>query len=113
MENLSLAGSEECTGAVAQLDRESVPAGNGAILSLKISGDRAGRPEIPAIANFIVQPRDQSQQMQIINGHAIVSLTYTYVVGSNTPGDYQIPAIEVTVDGKKYSTQALKLKVLD
>ena len=40
-------------------------------------------------------------------------MTYTYVVGSNTPGDYQIPAIEVTVDGKKLSTQPLKLKVLD
>lgn len=96
----------------AQLDRETVPAGNGAILSLKVSGGKVARPEIPAVPNLIVQPRGQNQQMQVFNGHTTVSNTYTYVVGSNTPGDYQIPAIEVTVDGKKLSTKPLKLKVL-
>ncbi len=97
----------------AALDRESVPAGNGAILTLKISGGRAGRPEIPETENLIAQDAGQSQQMQIVNGQTTVSVTYTYVVGSQTPGDYQIPAIDVTVDGKKYTTQPLKLKVLD
>jgi hypothetical protein len=97
----------------AQLDRESVPAGNGAVMTLRISGGRAAQPEIPAIENLIIQPRGQSQQMQIINGQTTVSVTYNYVVGSNTPGIYQIPALEVMVDGKKCSTQPLKLKVLD
>ena len=97
----------------AELDRESVPAGNGAILSLKISGGKGGQPTIPEIVNFIFQPRGTSQQMSIINGQTTVSYVYTYVVGSNTPGDYQIPAIEVTIDGIKFSSQPLKLKVLD
>ncbi|MES2920533.1 MAG: BatD family protein [Verrucomicrobiota bacterium] len=96
----------------AQLDRESVPAGNGAILTLKISGGRAGRPEIPPIANFIIEPRGRNQQMQVIGGQTTVSSTYTYVVGATVPGDYQIPAIEVTVDGQKLSSKPLKLKVL-
>ena len=97
----------------AALDRESVPAGNGAVMTLRISGARAGQPGIPEIENFVIQPRGQSQQLQIVNGQTTVSVTYTYVVGSQTPGDYQIPAIDVTVDGKKFSTQPLKLKVLD
>lgn len=96
----------------ARLDRDSVPAGEGANLTLRISGGRAGRPVIPEVANLIVQPNGQSQQMQIINGTTTVSVTYQYAVGSHTPGDYQIPAIDVTVDGKKLSTQPLKLKVL-
>ena len=96
----------------AQLDRESVPAGNGAILTLKISGGRAGRPTIPETGNLIVQNGGESTQMQMFNGHTTHSVTFKYVVGSRTPGDYQIPAIEVTVDGKKLSTQPLKLKVL-
>ncbi len=95
-----------------QLDRDSVPAGNGAQLTLTISGDNAGQPEIPEVENLIVQPRGQSKQVQMMNGHTSVSVTYTYIVGSNTPGDYQIPAIEVVVDGKKISTRPLKLKVL-
>ncbi|MEO5913122.1 MAG: BatD family protein [Luteolibacter sp.] len=97
----------------AALDRESVPAGNGAVLTLTISGGRAGQPVIPAVDKLIVQPRGQSQQMRMFNGTTTVSVTYNYVVGSNTPGDYVIPALSVTVDGKEYSTQPLKLKVLD
>ncbi|MEO8615299.1 MAG: BatD family protein [Luteolibacter sp.] len=96
----------------AQLDRDSVQAGNGAQLTLRISGGRAGQPEIPKVENLIVQPQGQSQQTQWINGVTTVSVTYNYLVGSNTPGDYQIPAIEIMVDGKKFTTQPLKLKVL-
>lgn len=96
----------------AQLDRDAVPAGNGALLTLRISGSRNAQPEIPEVPNLIVQPRGQSQNIQIINGTTTISVTYNYAVGSNTPGDYQIPAITVTIDGKKFATQPLKLKVL-
>jgi hypothetical protein len=97
----------------AALDREAVPAGNGAILEIKISGASVARPVIPAIENFIVQPRGQQKKIEMFNGSTSESTTYTYVVGSNVPGDYQIPAIEVTVGGNKLSTRPLKLKVLD
>ena len=108
----SMVGLTFAADVDAQLDRDSVPAGNGAMLTLRISGGRAGQPEIPAVENLIVEPRGQSQQTKWINGVTTVSVTYNYLVGSNTPGDYQIPAIEVTVDGKKLTTQPLKLKVL-
>lgn len=97
----------------AALDRDSVPAGNGALLTLKISGNESGQPVIPPVDKLIVQPRGKSQQMQMYNGTTTVSTTYSYVIGSNTPGDYVIPAIEVAVGGGKFSTQPLKLKVLD
>ena len=97
----------------AQLDRESVPAGNGAILTLSVSGGRAAQPKMPAVKNFIIEPRGRSQQMQIANGKTTVTVIYKYVVGSNTSGDYQIPSIDVTIDDRKYSTKPLKLKVLD
>ncbi|MEO7099896.1 MAG: BatD family protein [Luteolibacter sp.] len=96
----------------AQLDRDSVPVGNGAMLTLRISGGRAEAPEIPKVPNLIVEPRGQSQQIQMMNGRTTVSVVYNYVVGSQTAGEYQIPAIDVTVDGQKFSTQPLKLKVL-
>jgi hypothetical protein len=96
----------------AQLDRESVPAGNGALLTIRIEG-RADQPVIPPVPGLIVNSRGQSTQMQMVNGMTSVSTTYTYAVGSNTPGDYVIPAIEATVGGQKVTTQPLKLKVLD
>jgi hypothetical protein len=97
----------------AELDRDSVPAGNGAILSLRVSGSRTGQPVIPEVENLIIQARGQSQQIQMINGRTTVSITYNYAVGSHVPGDYEIPAIEVVVGEERLSTQPLKLKVLD
>jgi BatD DUF11 like domain len=106
-----------CTARAAEieatLDRDSVPAGNGAILEIKISGGTVPRPPIPAVENFIVQPRGQQTKIEMFNGVTSQSTTYSYAVGANVPGDYEIPAIEVTVAGQKISTQPLKLKVLD
>ncbi len=104
------------TGAAevsARLDRESVAAGKGAVLTITISGSRTGRPEIPEVDKMIVQPRGQNQQFRMENGRTSISVTYTYAIGSNVPGDYEIPAIPVDVDGESLKTQPLKLKVLE
>jgi len=96
----------------AQLERDSVAVGDGVILTVRISGGRAEQPQIPAVENLVVQPRGRSQQVQFINGKLTTSATFNYVVGSNTPGDYQIPAFEITVDDEKFLTQPLNLKVI-
>lgn len=98
---------------VAQLDRDSVPAGEGAILSLEIDADLESRPAIPEVENLIVRPQGQSKQIQLINGRAKTTVSYTYVVGSQVPGDYVIPAVEIENNGNQFSSQPLKLKVLD
>jgi hypothetical protein len=106
-----------CTASAAEvkatLDRDSVPAGSGAILEIKISGGTVQRPNIPAIENFIVQPHGQQTKIEMFNGVTSQSITFTYAVGANVPGDYEIPAIPITVGGNPLSTQPLKLKVLD
>lgn len=98
---------------MAELDRDSVPVGNGAMLTLRVSGGRAAAPVIPEVENLIVNPRGQSQEMRMVNGRTTVSVTFNYVVGSNIPGDYEIPAIRVVVGGAESLTKPLKLKVLD
>ena len=109
---LSLVSIVSAAEVEARLDRESVPVGGAALLTLQVSGARTAEPAIPQVENLIVRPRGRSQQMQIVNGRTTHSVVYQYAVGSNTPGDYQIPAIDVMVDGKKVSTQSLALKVL-
>lgn len=97
----------------AQLDRQAVPAGEGAILTLKVSGNTEGPPAIPEVENLILQPRGRSQQIQMFNGQTTVTIVHTFVVGSRVPGDYQIPAIEVTIAGQKFQSEPLNLKVLE
>ena len=70
----------------ASLDRDSVPAGEGALMTLSISGARSGKPEIPEVDRLIIQPRGQQQKIQMFNGSVVRSVDYTYVVGSNTAG---------------------------
>jgi hypothetical protein len=96
----------------ATLDRDSVPAGNGALLTLTMTGGKVGEIEIPEVENFIIQGRDQSRQIQSFNGQTTVTATYTYAVGSHAPGTYQIPPINVMVDGQQLTTRPLTLKVL-
>ena len=107
---ISITGAVEVT---AQLDRESVAAGEGALLSLEIGAGLADRPEIPEVENLIVRPQGENRQIQIINGRTTATVSYTYLVGSQVPGDYLIPAIEILINGNKFSSQPLKLKVLD
>lgn len=95
----------------ATLDRPSVEAGNGAILSVKISGGAPERIGIPEVAGLVIQQHGQNQQMQMGNGGISRSVTYNYVVGSHQAGEYEIPAISVTVNGEQFTTQPLKLKV--
>lgn len=108
-----------CSGALchageieAALDRETVPAGQAALLTLTISGNPSGRPQLPEVKDFIFQSQGQSQQFRSVNGVTSRSITYQYAVGSQVPGDYEIPAISATVDGQQLSTDPLHLKVL-
>lgn len=96
----------------ATLDRREVVAGNGAVLSIKISG-RVARPDIPEIPDLVIQPRGTSQQTQVIGRTVTTTSIYTYVVGSYKPGVYEIPSIEVEVKGEKASTKPLRLTVVD
>ena len=109
---VSLVGLTHGAEVEAQLDRDSVRQGEGVKLTISISGGRAEAPELPSVENLIIQPRGQTQQMLMSNGRTTISLTYNYAVGSNTPGDYEIPAFDVVIDGQKFTTQPLKLKVL-
>ena len=105
--------TSQAVEVVAQLDRESVAAGEGALLSLEVSSDLLVRPKLPAVENLIVRPHGQSKEIQLINGRSTTTVRYTYLVGAQVPADYIIPPIEIEVDGNKFSSQPLKLQVID
>jgi BatD DUF11 like domain len=111
--SLAILSISQAAEVTAQLDRDSVAVGNGAVLTLEITGDVLERPEIPEVPDLIVESQSQSRRIQIINGITTTTVSYTYAVGSQVPGDYEVPAIPVTVDGQDLSSQPLKLRVLE
>lgn len=110
--SLAILSVSQAAEVTAQLDRESVAAGDGAVLTLEIKGNAEEQPEIPEVPDLIIDSQSQSRKIQVINGITTATVSYTYVIGSHVPGDYEIPAIPVTVDGQNLFSQPLKLRVL-
>ncbi len=95
----------------ATLNPESVPAGQGATLTIRIVNGDVTALNAPEVPGLIFQGPNQGRQVNMVNGVTTSSMTLTYAVGSMTAGDYTIPPFTVTVDGAGVQTQPLKLKV--
>ena len=109
---LLMMGGLEAVVVSSELSTDSVAAGEGALLTLKVEGGNpSGEPLIMPVQDLIINSRGTSQNIQIINGSVTRSLSYTYVVGSNKEGEYQVPPISLKVGGREYLTEPLKLKV--
>ncbi len=98
----------------ASLSQNQVAAGDQVQLTIQIRG--ANRlPQQPdlVIPRLEINPSGASQATQIDGntGQVQIFATYTYMVSAESPGDYEIPALDVTIEGQVYKTEALKLKV--
>lgn len=104
----SVAGTAEVT---ATLNPQSVPAGEGATLTIRIANGEATALQAPEVPHLIFQGPNQGRQLSIVNGVRTSTMTLTYAVGSMTAGDYVIPPFTLTIDGAPVQTQPLNLKV--
>lgn len=109
---LFLSAAIHAAEVVASLSADKVPAGQGVIFTVTVEGGAPERqPTIPEVKDLIMNPRGSSQQIHMINGDVTRSIAFSFLVGSTKPGDYEIPAVTVRVDGKDYTTQPQRLKV--
>ncbi len=95
----------------ATLSPDTVPAGEGAQLSIRITNGGVTAAAPPDVTGVIFNGPNQNRQISIVNGVRTSSMTLTWVVGSMTAGTYEIPPITLTVDGAPVQTQAFKLTV--
>lgn len=96
----------------AQLSLDEVAEGKGSILSLTVEGGRPdAQPMVPKVAGLVMKLRGQTQQVQIVNGRMSRAIIYSYLVGSNKAGEYQIPVITVKVGGEELVTKPLSITV--
>lgn len=96
------------------LDRNQVGLNQAFVLSVEITGAQQldGDPVLPdmdAFANYLGS--GQSTQMQIINGRTSVSLTIQYRFQATAEGTFDIGPVEVSVGGRRYSTEPLQIVV--
>ena len=97
----------------ASLDRDTVALGESTTLSLVFDGGEPTQvPEIPSIANLSITYLGPTSKYVFVNGRSSSTLTHNYLIRASKPGDYTIPALTATVDGKPLTTSPVTLKVL-
>src|SRR5262245_30583758 len=69
-------------------------------------------PKLPSGAGFDVTGGPSTQQsFSSFNGRTSLSLSFVYTARAKTAGEYTIPPISVTADGKVVKTAEMKFRV--
>ncbi len=101
-------------GVTGTLTPSTVGAGRIAAFSIRITGapraDAAPQVSVPGLE--IEGPMMQMNQT-FSNGRVSAFTDYLFQITTDTPGEYQIPEIEVRVGGQAYKTQPQVLKVTE
>src|ERR1051326_4032954 len=97
----------------AQLDRDSVAAGESVTLTLTFEGvSPKGPPNLPGLPNIQASYSGQSSSFTIVNGETTSSISFTYTLVPTQPGEIAIPSMQAQVGGQVLTSQPLRLKVL-
>src|SRR6266540_2856616 len=97
----------------ATLDRNTIALGESAGLTLIFAdGTPDEVPALPAVAHLSFQNPEQRSQFSIVNGKSSAQISYRYSVIPDQAGNYTIPPIAVSMEGRKLLSQPLQLKVL-
>ncbi len=96
---------------------KSVVAGKRFSITFEINNKTDGQPSIPDIDGLrILSGPNYSTftSRQNVNGRVTTrqTITFTYIVIADNEGEIEIPAASISVDGKKYTSNPLTIKVL-
>ncbi|MDG2303149.1 MAG: BatD family protein [Candidatus Binatia bacterium] len=98
----------------ARIQPSVLTLGQDARLVVTISGaSNAATPRPVAVDGLQMQSLGQTMSMQFVNGSMTTEVTHTFLVRPNRTGDFQIPAISITVGSNTLSTRPLVLRVVD
>jgi len=98
----------------AEVSQHEVVAGNTVQLRIKATGDRAEFPDIQSIDGTKVLGRSQTQNNSItyINGKLTNKHSTSLILTFAPQHDMTVPSYGVTIDGKVYKTDPIKIKVV-
>ncbi|WP_420209119.1 BatD family protein [Candidatus Electronema sp. JC] len=80
-------------------------------LRITVTGSSSAEPELPAAAGLRFHFLGQSSQTTWINSVRSTSVTFSFAVQADQPGEHTIGPVKVTADGVTRSTQPLRCTV--
>ena len=98
---------------LAALSTERCNVGEAVVLELRLVGSTSDslEPRIPDIAGVSMEFAGASKNISDINGKVTSASTFTYVLTPTQQGQIVVPGIPISVDGRTYTTEPLKLQV--
>ena len=98
----------------AELTRPQISQGEMAELQIKVSGaQQADVPQQIQAEGLQIRLTGQSTQVQMVNFKVTSSVIYSYIVMPLRTGNFTIPGVTVTADGRQFRTGELAFKVDD
>lgn len=115
--SFSLAGFPGEAGAApsirARIQPNQIGLGQDARLEVVVSGaSNAPTPRPAPVPGLRIQGLGQTMSMQFVGGAMTTETTHTYAVRPERTGEFEIPAITLTIGGRAVSTRPLTLSVL-
>lgn len=96
----------------ASVNRNTISTSEQLIYTLNIEGARDASPTLPDIPDFEVLGSSSSTQFSLINNKTNIKKSIAYTLMPIEPGTFTIPPAHLKYDGKSYTTQAIKVKVV-
>lgn len=96
----------------AQMNTSRIVLGEAGILSINIQGTQNAAPvEIPAIDGLDIRYVGPQTQFIFNNGQQSSSIAFRYTVFPREVGKYQIPSLNIPIDGQNYTTNPIDIEV--
>jgi len=107
------AGTSFAATFTATFQRNPITMGESAVLELQFEGGAPAQPpSVAPVAGLTAGFTGQAQRFEFVNGAQRHWVSFSYLLSPSKPGDYQLPAIQATVNGQALSAQPPPLKVL-
>ncbi len=94
------------------LSSVNTTAGEDVLYQLRIQNGSPDRfPDFPKIDGVEIDFGGRNSSLSFVNGVTNQSIVYSYRLTPKREGNFEIPPVDVIVDGKKFTTAAVTLKV--
>ncbi len=98
----------------AKMNASQIVLGEAGMLSINIQGAQNVAPvPIPAIDGLDIRYVGPQTQFVFNNGQQSSSISFRYTVFPLKAGHYEIPSLQIAIDGQNYTTNALDIEVTE
>jgi hypothetical protein len=101
----------------ATVSETTIYTGERVSLSIEVSGNfnNISRPDLPEFEGFRLLSNNPStsRSYRYVNGESSTSYTYSYYLIAQNKGSYQIPPINISIDGETRQTDPINVKIVN